>query len=142
MFRSITLNESIHGFPTTPPGLIAPLGDIHAQHYDYDRCSGITGCENSRPEELHACYVREMRYTRVAHTLVDAPDVLLNEEEAVLGTATTTQPHWRSNRAYRMRLHSGALHQRDSDREFIGILTDRSRGRARLPEALGGLPEA
>ncbi|KAH9014011.1 hypothetical protein EDB84DRAFT_1568366 [Lactarius hengduanensis] len=101
------------------------------------------------PEELHACYVREMRYVCVAHTLVDAPDVLLNEDEAVLGTmlATTTQPRWRSDR---MRLHSGALifqkakasgrsdgrraarwaasrvedvvlaqHQRDKDKEFI-----------------------
>ncbi|KAH9071044.1 hypothetical protein EDB83DRAFT_2517623 [Lactarius deliciosus] len=52
-----------------------------------------------------------MRYTCVAHTLVDVPDVLLNKEEVVLGTmlATTTQPRWRSDRAYRMRLHSEAL---------------------------------
>ena len=52
-----------------------------------------------------------MRYICVTHTLVDAPDVRLKEEEVVLGTilANTTQPHWRSDRAFRMRLHSGAL---------------------------------
>ncbi|KAH9018108.1 hypothetical protein EDB85DRAFT_1897330 [Lactarius pseudohatsudake] len=101
------------------------------------------------PEELHACYVREMRYICVAHTLVDAPDVLLNEEEAVLGTvfATTTQPRWRSNYArardirpqifqkaredaqmeeepraelpVAWRMWCWAQHQRDKDKEFI-----------------------
>ena len=62
-------------------------------------------------EELHAHYVREMRYICVTHTLVDAPDVRLKEEEVVLGAilATTTQPRWRADRAYRMRVHSGVL---------------------------------
>jgi len=62
-------------------------------------------------EQLHAYYVREMRYICVTHTLVDTPDVRLVEEEVVLGTiaANCTQPRWRNNRAERMRQHAGAL---------------------------------
>ncbi|KAI9446026.1 RdRP-domain-containing protein [Lactarius indigo] len=128
MFRGITLrapNEPIAGFPTTPPGLIAPLEDPISRALAPLVQSALNttttnttntaleppGVEILEPEELHACYVREMRYICVTHTLVDSPDVRLKEEEVVLGTilATTTQPRWRSDRAYRMRLHSGAL---------------------------------
>ncbi|KAH8995457.1 hypothetical protein EDB92DRAFT_1943460 [Lactarius akahatsu] len=45
------------------------------------------------PEELHACYVREMHYIYVTHTL----------------RRRTRRPRWRLDRAYRMRLHSEAL---------------------------------
>ncbi|KAH9014012.1 RdRP-domain-containing protein [Lactarius hengduanensis] len=118
MFRSITLrdpNEPIDGFPTTPSGLIAPLEDpisrALAPLVQSTLNTTTTTATTLEPEELHACYVREMRYICVTHTLVDVPDVRLKEEEVVLGTilATTTQPRWRSDRAYRMRLHSGAL---------------------------------
>ena len=62
-------------------------------------------------EQLHAHFAREMRYICVTHTLVDAPDVRLTEEEVVLGTiaADSTQPRWRHNRSDRMRQHAGAL---------------------------------
>jgi len=62
-------------------------------------------------EQLHAHYAREMRYICVTHTLVDALDVRLTEEEVVLGTiaANCTQPRWRHNRSERMRQHAGAL---------------------------------
>ena len=136
MFRSITLrdpSEPIDGFPTTPPGVIAPLDDpisralapLVQNTLNTDLSTTITtngttattaaparpAAEIPQPEELYATYVREMRYICVTHTLVDAPDVRLKEEEVVLGTilATTTQPRWRLDRAYRMRLHSGAL---------------------------------
>ncbi|KAI9449720.1 RdRP-domain-containing protein [Lactarius psammicola] len=126
MFRSITLhdpNEPIEGFPTMPPGLIAPLEDPISRVLaplvqnmlntttTITTTPGQTGANIPQAEEVHACYVREMRYICVTHTLVDAPDVRLEEEEVVLGTimATTTQPRWRADRAYRMRLHSGAL---------------------------------
>ncbi|KAH9014013.1 RdRP-domain-containing protein [Lactarius hengduanensis] len=118
MFRSITLrdpNEPIDGFPTTPSGLIAPLEDpisrALAPLVQSTLNTTTTTTTTLEPEELHACYVREMRYICVTHTLTDAPDARLKEEEVVLGTilATTTQPRWRSDRTSRMRLHSGAL---------------------------------
>ncbi|KAI9446028.1 RdRP-domain-containing protein [Lactarius indigo] len=124
MFRSITLrdpNEPIDGFPTTPPGLIAPLEDpisrtvaplVQSTLYTMTTTApGPPEAEIIGAKELYAWYVREMRYICMTHTLVDAPDVRLKEEEVVLGTilAATTQPRWRSDRAYRMRLHSGAL---------------------------------
>jgi RNA-dependent RNA polymerase len=132
MFRSIhlrKLDEPIDGFPTTDPGLHrpsrgpdlprpCPTRPEHAQcqyQYDYDTTTTTTpgppAAKIPQPEELHAHYVREMRYICVTHTLVDAPDVRLKEEEVVLGTilATTTQPRWRADRAQRMRVHSGAL---------------------------------
>jgi RNA-dependent RNA polymerase len=133
MFRSITLrdpSEPIDGFPTTPAGAVAPLEDpisralaplVHSA-LNTDTTTTTTtspttaapaspAAEIPQPEELHATYVREMRYICVTHTLVDAPDVRLKEEEVVLGTilATTTQPRWRADRAFRMRVHSGAL---------------------------------
>jgi RNA-dependent RNA polymerase len=49
-----------------------------------------------------------MRYICVTHTLVDAPDVRLTEEEVVLGTilANCAQSRWRTDRTYRMKLHT------------------------------------
>ncbi|KAH9066234.1 RdRP-domain-containing protein [Lactarius vividus] len=126
MFRRITLRdpkEPIEGFSMTGP--IPPLEDpisralgplVQSTLNTMTTTTTTTALEAPaaeilEPEELYACYVREMRYICVTHTLVDAPDVRLKEEEVVLGTilATTTQPRWRSDRAYRMRLHSGAL---------------------------------
>ncbi len=128
MYRSITLrdpDEPIDGFPTTPPGLIAPLEDPISRALaplvqntlntttttTTTTAPGLPAAEIPQAEELHASYVCEMRYICVTHTLVDAPDVRLKEEEVVLGTilATTTQPRWRADRANRMRLHSRGL---------------------------------
>ncbi|KAH9018099.1 RdRP-domain-containing protein [Lactarius pseudohatsudake] len=125
MFRRITLrdpNEPIDGFPTTPSGLIAPLEDpisrVLAPLVQSTLNATATNTTPEPPavdipeaEELHASYVREMRYICVTHTLVDKPDVRLKEEEVVLGTiiAITTQPRWRKDRTNRMRLHSRAL---------------------------------
>ena len=127
IFRSIMLrdlSEPIDGFPTTPPGPVAPLEDpisraltplvqntLNANTTPATIAPRPPAAKIPRPEEVHACYAREMRYICVTHTLVDAPEVRLKEEEVVLGTilATTTQPRWRADRAFRMRLHSGAL---------------------------------
>ncbi|KAF8267893.1 RdRP-domain-containing protein [Lactarius quietus] len=121
MFRSITLrdpSEPIDGFPTTPPGTVAPLEDPITRTLAPLVQSTLNTtaptpptAEIPQPEELHATYVREMRYICLTHTLVDAPDVRLKEEEVVLGTilATTRQPRWDAYRAFHMRVHSGAL---------------------------------
>ena len=123
MFRSITLrdlNEPIPSFPTTPSGLVASLDDPISRALNplvLDIASttdqGLPEAEIPQAEELHAAYVREMRYICATHTLVDKPDVRLKEEEVVLGTilATTTQPRWRSDRSFRMQVHSRALVQ-------------------------------
>ncbi|KAH9066237.1 RdRP-domain-containing protein [Lactarius vividus] len=126
IFRSITLrnpNELIDGFPTAPSDLIAPLEDPISRTLAplVQRTLSTTTtttttlelpeAEIPEADELHAYYVREMRYICVTYTLPDASDARLKEEEVVLGTilATTTQPRWRSGRTYRMGLHSGAL---------------------------------
>ncbi|KAF8260154.1 RdRP-domain-containing protein [Lactarius quietus] len=127
MFRSITMrdpSEPIDGFPTAPPGPIALLDDpitcalaplvqntLNPNNTPTTNAPGPAAAEIPQPEELYACHAREMRHICVTHTLVDASEVRLMEEEVVLGTilATTTQPRWRADRAFRMRLHSGAL---------------------------------
>jgi RNA-dependent RNA polymerase len=74
---------------------------------DSDQSDTDTG----HAEQLHAHYVREMRFICMTHTLVDAPDVRLTEEEVVLGTilANCTQSRWRTDRSYRMKLHAEEL---------------------------------
>ena len=124
MFRSITLrdlSEPIEGFPVTPPGTIVPLEDpislalsplVHTTlNANANNAPGTPAAEIPQPEKLHALYESEMRYICVTHTLVDGPGVSLKEEEVVLGTilANTTQHRWRSDRAFRLRLHSAAL---------------------------------
>ena len=130
MFRKIELldpEEPIEGLPTNPPKAIPPLEDPISRVLeplvqrtlnsgpDPDSDSGEldSESENSHVEQLHAHYVREMRYICVTHTLVDAPDVRLKEEEVVLGTilANCAQSRWRSDRTYRMKLHvEGLVH--------------------------------
>ena len=120
LFRSISLHDPdkpIEGFPTASPGSIAPLEDAISCALAPLVQNTLNGppeppdAENSQAEELYADFVREMRYICVTHTLVDAPDVRLTEEEVVLGTilANSTQPRWRSDRSYRMKLHTGEL---------------------------------
>jgi RNA-dependent RNA polymerase len=128
LFRRIDLydpNEPLHGFPATPPGDIAPLSDAISRvlkpvvrYALVSAGSGspmppppTPGAENPHAERLHARYTREMRCICATHTLIEAPDVKLTEEEVVLGTilANCTQPRWRSDRAYRMRLQSETL---------------------------------
>ena len=135
LFRRIDLydpHEPLHGFTATPPGDIAPLSDAISRalkplvRYALVGVafgpSGSTGsgsrsgspepgAENAHAERLHARYTREMRCICATHTLIEAPDVRLTEEEVVLGTilANCTQPRWRSDRAYRMRVQSETL---------------------------------
>jgi RNA-dependent RNA polymerase len=126
MFRNIELldpEKPIEGLPTEPPQAIPPLGDPISDVLaplvqraldsdpDPDGAEPDSESENDHAEQLHEHYVREMRYICVTHALVDAPDVRLKEEEVVLGTilANCTQPRWRSDRTYRMKLHVEGL---------------------------------
>ncbi|KAF8267887.1 RNA dependent RNA polymerase-domain-containing protein [Lactarius quietus] len=128
LFRKIQLydpHEPLHGFPATPPGSIAPLSDpishvlkplvrytlVGIGSRSRSSASPEPGADNAHAEGLHARYTREMRCICATHTLIEAPDVRLTEEEVALGTilANCTQPRWRSDRAYRMRLQSETL---------------------------------
>ena len=120
LYRNISLNdpdEPIEGFPTASPGSIAPLEDaiscalVSLVQNTLNDPPELPEAENRQAEELHADFVCEMRYICVTHTLVDTPDVRLTEDEVVLGTilANCTQSRWRSDRSYRMKLHTGGL---------------------------------
>jgi RNA-dependent RNA polymerase len=120
LFRNISLHDPdkpIEDFPTASPGSIAPLEDPISRALAPFVQNTLNAppeppeAENRQAEELHAQFVCEMRYICVTHTLVDAPDVRLKEEEVVLGTilANCTQPRWRSDRSYRMKLHTEGL---------------------------------
>jgi RNA-dependent RNA polymerase len=124
MFRNIELldpEEPVEGLPTTLPksplrdpisNVLAPLVQrVLNSEPDPDGAEPDSESENGHAEQLHEHYVREMRYICVTHTLVDAPDVRLKEEEVVLGTilANCTQSRWRSDRTYRMKLHVEGL---------------------------------
>src|ERR1700733_5892511 len=120
MFRNIELldpEKPVEGLPTTPSesplkdpisNVLAPLVQrVLNSDPDMDGAEPESESENGHAEQLHEHYVREMRYICVTHTLVDAPDVRLKEEEVVLGTilANCVQSRWRSDRTYRMKLH-------------------------------------
>ncbi len=126
LFRNIELldpEKPVEGLPTDPPNEIPPLKDPISHvlsplvqralnsDTDPDGVKPDAEGENGYAEQLHAHYVREMRYICVTHTLVDEPDVRLKEEEVVLGTilANCAQSRWRSDRTYRLRLHTEDL---------------------------------
>jgi RNA-dependent RNA polymerase len=120
LFRAIDLydpNEPLKGFLATPPREIVPLEDPISraiapliQHL-VGPGAASPGPVNAQAHGLHARYTREMQFICMTHTLIDAPDVRLTEEEVVLGTilANCTQPHARSNRAYRLKFHTDTL---------------------------------
>ena len=74
---------------------------------DYSAPDGTS----QRVATTFARYARELQYIIVTHTLSDAPDVRLMEEEVVVGTilANCTENRWRKDRMYRMRLHAETL---------------------------------
>src|SRR6266849_10999482 len=124
MFRNIELldpEEPVEGLPTKPTrsplkdpisNVLAPLVQrVLNSDPDPDGAEPESESENGHVEQLHEHYVCEMRYICVTHTLVDAPDVRLKEEEVVLGTilANCAQSRWRSDRTYRMKLHVEGL---------------------------------
>ena len=122
MFRNVNIDpdKSVKGLPAVCPEVTAPLKDTISYalapliqctlNSDPDADDDELG-EDDHAEQLHAHYVREMRYICVTHTLVDQPDVRLKEEEVVLGTilANCVQSRWRNDRTYRMRLHTEGL---------------------------------
>jgi RNA-dependent RNA polymerase len=163
LFRNIELydpKELIEGLSSECPApLEDPITRAVAPHIrstlglTQDEAAGAeqSSVDDGYAEQLHAHYMREMRYICVTHTLVDAQGVCLTEEEVVLGTiaANCTQPRWRSSRSERMRQHAGALvddiyaqivqceqegEDEDEDEDESGKMTDEQL-RVALPRA-------
>jgi len=154
LFRNVNLHdpkELVEGIATGSSGETAPLEDaitcaveplirpmLKIMHNNDKHPSDEGYADEGYAEQLHAEYVREMRFICVTHTLVDAPDVRLTEEEVVLGTilANCTQSRWRSNRSYRMKQHTRDLvgKIRSQIIQCEGPPTDEQR-RAALPRA-------
>ncbi len=120
LFRNIRLDDSeepSEDSPDTTPELTPPLEDVisHAIapliRLTLDIVAETPEAENMEAEGLYDRFLREMRYVCMTHTLFDAPDVQLTEEEVVLGAilAKSTQPRLRKDRTYRMRLHAETL---------------------------------
>ena len=127
LYRKIELEDPIkpvEGLETAYPGGTPPLEDAitravapiirrirNAVTDDAATATKQPGADNGHAEQMHEHYVREMRFICITHTLVDAPDVQLKEEEVVLGTilANCVQSRWRSDRSYRMKLHAEEL---------------------------------
>ncbi|KAH9989051.1 RNA dependent RNA polymerase-domain-containing protein [Russula compacta] len=104
LFRNIHLddpNEALEGPSDTSPEPTAPLEDMISRAIaplikrTLDDTIETPEAENIQAKELHARFVREMRYICMSHALLDSPDVHLTEEEA--------------DRTYRMKLHVETL---------------------------------
>lgn len=127
LYREIELEDPIkpvEGLETECPGGTPPLQDaitcavspiirriLNTVTDDAATAAEQPGADNGHAEQVHEHYVREMRFICTTHTLVDAPDVQLKEEEIVLGTilANCVQSRWRTDRSYRMKLHAEEL---------------------------------
>jgi len=150
LYRNIELintKEPIKDLPIERPGETPPLKDLISraispliQRTLNTDGTGQPDADEGHAERVHEHYVREMQYICVTHTLVDEPDVRLTEEEIVLGTilANCTQPHWRSDRSYRMKLHAEEL------LNFIRtqIVKSKGEGRPTDEELRAGLSQA
>ncbi|KAH9985084.1 RNA dependent RNA polymerase-domain-containing protein [Russula vinacea] len=94
LFRNIEVHdpdEPIEGLPAGFPETTAPLKDpisrvlapLIQRTLNADDAEPGAENENGHAEQLYAHYVREMQYICVTHTLRDAPNSRLQEEEVV-----------------------------------------------------------
>lgn len=84
------------------PYIVRNLGD-RALHHSVEDIKDM--------EHLFRRYLDDLKYICLTHSLSDLPDSRLAEEEVVIGTilANCTQHRYRTERMYRMRLHSSVL---------------------------------
>ncbi|OCH86893.1 RdRP-domain-containing protein [Obba rivulosa] len=116
LFRNISITEPKRPGRNQNPAHSPPLADsiskalkpyieaqLHTFHHKDDQFE--------KTKALFYRYVDELRYICITHALSDAPEVRLVEEEVVIGVimAKCSQHRWRSDRQYRMRLHSSTL---------------------------------
>jgi RNA-dependent RNA polymerase len=117
LFRAITLADTAeislknaNTEPSKDPISIALEPYIRRQSFlDFE-----TEEDSQADMVLFHSYVDELSYICATHTLSNRPDIRLMEEEVVIGTilAKCSQKRWRSDRIYRMQLHSSVLVQK------------------------------
>ncbi|VDB83377.1 unnamed protein product [Peniophora sp. CBMAI 1063] len=123
LYRGITLLPLDQPVAIPVTNDCPPMGDAISlalaptvQRLLLESASDNPGAENEQwstndVASLFGRYYRELRYIRATHTLADMPGVCLAEEEVILGAILSdcTQPRWRADRVYRLRLHAEAL---------------------------------
>ncbi|KAH9930752.1 RdRP-domain-containing protein [Fomitopsis serialis] len=120
MFRNIALIDPSTLVPATPlAGPVSktrPLSDaislhlkpyIQAQLRHFDNDEGEVG----EMSTLFQAFVEELRFICMTHSLSEAPEMRLTEEEVAIGTivAKCSQKRWRSDRTQTMKLHASML---------------------------------
>jgi len=114
MFRAIRLEDQ-EG-PPEVPACTNPMSDsitfalFQKIQYYLDAAAYIQGIPGE-VSDIFKKYQDELDYICATHTLSNASETKLLEEEAVIGTilAKCSQKRWRSNRIFRMRHHVGTL---------------------------------
>lgn len=119
LFRSITFKKPDPVSPVKPTNGVSqlrPLIDTISQALIPLVAKHLGTHINSDAEvremsTLYNSYLQELRYMRLTHALSDSPDSRLEEEEIVVGTilANCSQHRYRTDRTYRMRLHSATV---------------------------------
>jgi RNA-dependent RNA polymerase len=133
LYRAIELDDpTALPSPNAPQSSQAPLTDVisavlkplvRQQLENYTDPDG----SSSDIKKLFQLYVTELTYIRQTYTLSRTQDVLLTEEEIVVGTilAKCSQRRWRKERMHAMRTHVQVLVQ-SSQRELVGGLENTS----------------
>ncbi|KZT71262.1 RdRP-domain-containing protein [Daedalea quercina L-15889] len=145
MFRNIALVDPSTASPTTHPTIGSgarpqPLSDpisrqlrpyIEAQLHHFNNDDGEVGEISS----LFQMYVEELRFICMTHSLSEAPEMRLTEEEVGIGSiiAKCSQTRWRSDRTHRMRLHASIL-ARDIRNNFFKMPETEHSDRREQPE--------
>ena len=114
LFRAITLADTAE--ISTDNAIVDPSIDpisIALKPY-IDRQVSLDHEIQEADKALFLDYIDELNYICVTHTLTNQPGVRLLEEEVVIGTilAKCSQKRWRSDRSYRMQLHTSVLVQK------------------------------
>ncbi|KAH9843166.1 RdRP-domain-containing protein [Rhodofomes roseus] len=126
MFRNIALLDPSSLPPATAPNAkTRPLSDaislqlkpcIEEQLRHFDNDEGEVG----EMSTLFQRYAEELRFICMTHSLSEAPEMRLTEEEAAIGTivAKCSQKRWRSDRTHNMNVHASML-ARDISNKFF-----------------------
>ncbi|KXN89587.1 putative RNA-dependent RNA polymerase 1 [Leucoagaricus sp. SymC.cos] len=116
LYRSITLTEPeplTDDIPDTRDPLRDPISQVLLGKVEFYIGDFVLPAREASTEleTLYDSYREELNYIRSTHTLSNTPGAKLLEAEVVAGTilAKCSQKRWRSDRIYRMRLHTTTL---------------------------------
>lgn len=115
LYRNITLTEPepMTGTLGDREPLRDPISQVLRERVESYIGDDVLPSQKSSPvlESIYKGYQEELNYIRSTHTLSNTPGVKLLEAELVAGTilAKCSQKRYRSDRMYRMRLHTTTL---------------------------------